>query len=104
MNARCYLGTRTTWLAIVAALGLIPAAVAQTATVSTSAPTEDTVKLEKVIVTGSSIKRIADEGALPVSVYTRLDMEQEGIASAEQLIMNLNINGNGLDNLASNAD
>ncbi|MBI2517656.1 MAG: TonB-dependent receptor [Opitutae bacterium] len=62
------------------------------------------VKLEKFVVTGSSIKRVADEGALPISVFTKLDLEQEGIASAEQLIMNLNINGNGLDNLASNAD
>jgi len=62
------------------------------------------VKLEKFVVTGSSIKRPADEGALPISILTKLDLEQEGIASAEQLIMNLNINGNGLDNLASNAD
>ena len=103
MNARSYLGTRSTWLAIVAALSVIPAAVGQTA--SASAPTPDeTVKLEKVTVTGSMIKRIADEGALPLSVYTKLELEQEGIASAEQLIMNLNINGNGLDNLASQTD
>ena len=105
MNARCYLGTRSTWLAIIAALSVIPAAMAQTAAAS-SQPTQSTdpVKLEKFVVTGSMIKRIADEGALPLSVFTKLDLEQEGIASAEQLIMNLNINGNGLDNLASNAD
>ncbi len=95
---------RSTWLATFAAVIALPAAVAQTAPASTAAQPDETVKLEKVTVTGSMIKRIADEGALPVSVYTRLDMEQEGIASAEQLIMNLNINGNGLDNLASNAD
>jgi len=65
---------------------------------------DQAVKLDKFIVTGSSIKRPADEGALPISVFSKLDLEQEGIASAEQLIMNLNINGNGLDNLASNAD
>ena len=65
---------------------------------------ENPVKLEKFVVTGSMIKRIADEGALPLSVFTKLEMEQEGIASAEQLIMNLNINGNGLDNLASQTD
>jgi iron complex outermembrane receptor protein len=105
MNARCYLGTRSTWLALIAALTVIPAAMAQTAAAPTATPSSDEpVKLEKFLVTGSMIKRIADEGALPVSVFTRLDMEQEGIASAEQLIMNLNINGNGLDNLASNAD
>jgi iron complex outermembrane receptor protein len=65
---------------------------------------ESPVKLEKFEVTGSMIKRIADEGALPLSIYTKLDLEQEGIASAEQLIMNLNVNGNGFDNLASNTD
>jgi iron complex outermembrane receptor protein len=50
------------------------------------------------------IKRIANEGALPMETITRLDMDQQGIASAEQLISQININGNGLDNLASNAD
>lgn len=104
MNARCSLGTRSLWLAVAATLVALPAAVAQTATASTPSSNDDPVKLEKVVVTGSMIKRIADEGALPISVFTRLDLEQEGIASAEQLIMNLNINGNGLDNLASNAD
>jgi iron complex outermembrane receptor protein len=33
-----------------------------------------------------------------------LELEERGVASAEQMIMELNINGNGLDNLASNAD
>lgn len=62
------------------------------------------IVLEKVVVTGSMIKRIANEGALPMETITRLDMDQQGIASAEQLISQININGNGLDNLASNAD
>ena len=103
MNAR-YLWNRSTWLAALAAAGTFATAVAQQASVSPQEKTDEPVKLEKFTVTGSSIKRIADEGALPLSVFTKLDMEQEGIASAEQLIMNLNINGNGLDNLASNAD
>jgi iron complex outermembrane receptor protein len=64
----------------------------------------DSQRLERVEVTGSSIKRIRDEGALPVQVISRRDMERAGIASAEQLVMDLNINGNGLDNLAGNAD
>jgi iron complex outermembrane receptor protein len=57
-----------------------------------------------VEITGSSIKRIATEGALPLQVITREELEQQGILSAEQLISVININGNGLDNLASNAD
>lgn len=59
---------------------------------------------QKVEITGSSIKRLASEGALPVQVITRQDIERQGISSAESLIMTLTANGNGLDNLASNAD
>jgi len=85
--------------------GLLAATGLAQSTAPAADPKEDkVVKLEKYVVTGSMIKRIADEGALPLSVYTKLDMEQEGIASAEQLILNLNINGNGLDNLASQTD
>ena len=59
---------------------------------------------QRIIITGSSIKRIATEGALPVQVITRAELEREGITSAEQLVMMLSTNGTGLDNLASNAD
>ncbi len=103
MNAR-YLWNRSTWFGVIAAASLSLNAGAQTATAPTATPSDQPVKLEKFVVTGSMIKRIADEGALPLSVFTKLELEQEGIASAEQLIMNLNINGNGLDNLASNSD
>lgn len=64
----------------------------------------DVQKVERVEITGSSIKRIAAEGALPLQVITRSEMEKSGIVTAEQLIANLNINGNGMDNMASNAD
>ena len=60
--------------------------------------------MQRVEITGSSIKRIAREGALPVEIITRTQLEEQGIVSAEQLIMTLNVNGNGSDNLASNAD
>lgn len=75
-----------------AALSLISPALAQQ------------VAEQKVEITGSSIKRLASEGALPVQVITRQDIERQGIISAEQLILSLTANGNGLDNLASNAD
>jgi iron complex outermembrane recepter protein len=77
------------------ALGLASHASAQTAPAG---------EAQRITITGSSIKRIASEGALPVQVISRTELERQGIASTEQLIMNLNINGNGLDNLASNAD
>ena len=95
---------------VLVAASLTPAAFAQTAPAAAPAPTdaarkaEEALKLEKFVVTGSMIKRIEGEGALPVATITPLEMEQRGIVSAEQLIMELNINGNGLDNLASNAD
>ena len=59
---------------------------------------------QRIVITGSSIKRIATEGALPIQVISRTELEREGITSAEQVIMMLSTNGNGLDNLASNAD
>lgn len=62
------------------------------------------VSLQRVEITGSSIKRIAAEGSLPVQIITRQDLKNQGITTAEQLISTLSINGNGLDNLASNAD
>lgn len=76
-----------------ALLGLATHALAQS-----SAPTQ------RITVTGSSIKRIAAEGALPVQTISAADLERQGIVNAEQLIATLTSNGNGLDNLASNAD
>ncbi len=98
---------RAAWLSFLAAAGALPPALAQQAPApgaAAPAKTGDTTKLEKFVVTGSMIKRIEGEGALPVQVITPIELEERGIASAEQMIMELNINGNGLDNLASNAD
>jgi len=61
-------------------------------------------KGDRIEVTGSNIKRIQGEGALPLQVFTRQDIERAGIVSAEQLVLLLDSNGNGLDNLASNSD
>ena len=60
--------------------------------------------MARVEITGSSIKRIAKEGALPVEIISRKQLEEQGIVNAEQLIASLNVNGNGSDNLASNSD
>ena len=77
-----------------ALLGLASHVLAQTAP---AAP-------QKITITGSSIKRIASETSLPIQTITRAELDRQGILSAEQLIADLNINGNGLDNLAGNAD
>jgi iron complex outermembrane receptor protein len=59
-------------------------------------------KVEKVEVTGSSIKRVQDEGALPLQVITREEIIRQGIASTEELLMKVSANGTGADNLSSN--
>ena len=59
-------------------------------------------KIEKVEVTGSSIKRVQEEGALPLQVITREEVLQRGFTSTEQLVMSISANGTGADNLSSN--
>jgi iron complex outermembrane receptor protein len=81
---------------LIALIGVVAPAMAQEA--------QPQQAMQRVEITGSSIKRIAKEGALPVEIITRKQLEQQGIVTAEQLVMNLNINGTGSDNLASNAD
>ncbi len=63
---------------------------------------DEASKEHKLVVTGSRIKRTQGEGALPVTIITRQEMQQEGITSAEQLMLALNITANSTDNLASN--
>ena len=79
---------------LIALIGVAAPALAQVA----AAP------MQRVEITGSSIKRIAKEGALPVEIISRKQIEEQGIVNAEQLIATLNVNGNGSDNLASNSD
>lgn len=57
-----------------------------------------------IIVTGSRIKQDPAKSALPLQIITTTDLSREGINSPEQLISYLSTNGNGADNLASNAD
>ncbi|MSU65113.1 MAG: TonB-dependent receptor [Opitutus sp.] len=104
MNTRS-LWKSAAWRPLLAAIIVLPAVVAQQAAApSAASKPEEAIKLRKFFVTGSLIKRIANEGALPVQSISIQDIEDQGIGSAEQLIMALNINGNGLDNLAGNAD
>jgi iron complex outermembrane recepter protein len=63
---------------------------------------KDPTKLEKIEVTGSSIKRVQDEGSSPVQVIKAQDLVKLGITSAEQLLANISANGNGIDGLVTN--
>ncbi|HEX8406866.1 MAG TPA: hypothetical protein VF670_19740, partial [Duganella sp.] len=51
--------------------------------------------MQRVEITGSSIKRVAKEGALPVQVINYDTIEKQGITSTEQLIRTLSANGSG---------
>ncbi|MBB4843271.1 outer membrane cobalamin receptor [Paucibacter oligotrophus] len=48
--------------------------------------------LERVTVTGSSIKRLESETALPVSVITRAQIESSGAVSTEDLLKRISAN------------
>ena len=50
------------------------------------APTQ---KVDKIEVTGSSIKQIAQEGALPITTLTKADIEKSGATSVTELIQML---------------
>ena len=93
--------------ALRAGLPAVLIAVAASATPAQQAATsgaEGTGQLETVIVTGSSIRRQVSDSAVPLQVITTEELRREGINSPEQLISYLVSNGNGLDNLAGNAD
>ncbi len=66
----------------VASLSLANTAFAQ-------APAADSQKVERVEITGSSIKRVDAEGALPVQVLTREDIARTGATSTEQLLASI---------------
>src|ERR1043166_3867217 len=54
-----------------------------------------TVKLEKVEVTGSRIKRLDVEGPTPVTTITRDQIEKSGYTSVQDLLRNLSSNTGG---------
>ena len=57
---------------------------------------------QRIEITGSSIKRIQSEGALPIQVIRAEDIARAGITSTEQLVQALAANGTGVDNMISN--
>ncbi|MDB5935046.1 MAG: tonB-dependent Receptor Plug domain protein [Massilia sp.] len=79
---------------LIALIGAVSPALAQEAQQANQA-------LQRVEITGSSIKRIAKEGALPVQVITFDQIEKLGITSAEDLMRNISANGTGADNMTS---
>ncbi|MBH9552240.1 TonB-dependent receptor [Inhella gelatinilytica] len=62
------------------------------------------VKLERIEVTGSSIKRIDGETALPVEVIKREDIAKSGVTTAAELLQKITSNVGGLTDGASVSD
>ncbi|CAM3703150.1 TonB-dependent receptor plug domain-containing protein [Roseateles saccharophilus] len=67
----------------------------------TLAQSETAAKLERVEVTGSSIKRLVDEGALPLEVITADQIRQKGLSSAEDVLRSLAANAANANNAVS---
>ena len=75
------------WAAMVLASG---AAIAQTP--------------QRIEITGSSIKRLDGETALPVQLIRREDIDKSGVTTAAELLRTLSANSNGLTDGASISD
>ena len=57
---------------------------------------------QRVEITGSSIKRLADETALPLQVITRTEIDQMGLSSVDQIVDRLSANVAGNTNQVTN--
>lgn len=79
-------------------------AVAQTTTPATTPAALTAQKIEKIEVTGSSIKRIEGEAALPVQVITREDIDRGGLTTAAELLTKISANAAALTDGASFSD
>jgi len=58
-------------------------------------------KVQRIEITGSSIKRVANQGALPVDVLNRDMLDKAGVTNAEQMLKLITSNSEGMTNLAS---
>jgi iron complex outermembrane receptor protein len=65
------------------------AASAQTPAPDASVPAQPDIRIE---VTGSNIKRVENEGALPVTTLTRRDIERSGATTAMELLQQISAN------------
>ncbi len=85
----------------------LPFAVAQACmgiaigTIATSATAQQPQKIDRVEVTGSNIKRIEGESALPITIYKREDIEKTGATNAADLLDKLQLNSGATVNISN---
>ena len=72
------------------------AAAAALLALSCAAQAQSQSQLERVEITGSAIKRIEGETALPVQVITRNDIDKAGVTTAAELIARISAGTNNL--------
>ncbi len=70
---------------------------------TTPAP-DESVKIQKVEITGSSIKRLASETALPIQTIRREDIEKAGATTAAELLSKISASAAALTDGASFSD
>src|SRR5687768_4797559 len=88
--------TRTLSIAVARALGVgVAAALALPAFAQSTAQ-----RIEKIEVTGSNIKRIEGETALPVTVISREEIQRSGAQTAAELLNTISANSGGGYNLS----
>ncbi|HEY9107346.1 MAG TPA: TonB-dependent receptor [Roseateles sp.] len=59
---------------------------------ATHAMAQESQKLERIQITGSSIKRVESETALPVTVVTREQIEKSGVTNVEDILRRIGAN------------
>ncbi|MDR7268109.1 iron complex outermembrane receptor protein [Pelomonas saccharophila] len=62
---------------------------------ATSALAQDAQKLERIEITGSSIKRIDAETAVPLTIVTRESIDKSGASNVQELVDRLSSNNGG---------
>ena len=69
--------------------------------IATSATAQQPQKIDRVEVTGSNIKRIEGESALPITIYKREDIEKTGATNAADLLDKLQLNSGATVNISN---
>ena len=83
------------------ALGALGAAVGLAAQGAWAQQADTTAEMQKVEITGSAIKRLESETALPVQVITRNDIDKAGVTTAAEIMARVSANVGGLTDGAS---
>ncbi|MCB1576699.1 MAG: TonB-dependent receptor [Xanthomonadales bacterium] len=89
---------------IAAALATLPALAQEESGAETAAGEKAVTTMDKIVVTGSRIKRVDGETALPVEVITREEISKRGVTTAAELVRTLSANTAPLTDGASITD